>query len=614
MEDLKKYLSIAAKHSFWIISGLILILASVFFYLTKSELDQAITSRVTALTSAFNTIKTVSGKTSTHPNKHSHDEMERRRDLLKADVDRAWEFQYDRQKRFLTWPAEAFADEKTLQIFDSLRPFEANVPFPLPDKLPPPLDAITRNDRAVYKGYIAPEFPALARMIGSTWKFPLDPASMNPGQGGFAPPPGGGGFTPPGFGTAAAAQETKDLVRWSEESQKALATAVLPWFGRATPPDIHEIYYAQEDIWILRGLMDIIAQTNAGANENFQAIVKEIEWIRTGPRVSRDAGSLAAASSGAAAGGAPYGAGGAPSGYAGGGGGGMPSGYGGMGGMGGKGGEAANAARAATRVDPADNRYVDANLKAVSGAQLRTAIKDRDKNQDGVAKRVQVRMRVKVDERFGKLITECGNGKMMLEVLQVRYNTDPAPDQGGSGGGGGGGGAAGGGAKPSFGGAGLGAGSGAGMMSDGENSLGSSALQSTEVNAGEISIEIYGLIYLFNPPPSLNATNPATPAPAGGPPAAAPAANPPAANPPAANPPAANPPAGEVAEMETPAGETPAGEPPAGDTPAGEPPAEEPPAENAPAGEEPPADPGTDTNPPPSPPEPSGEGGGGLGS
>jgi hypothetical protein len=518
MEDLKKNLAILAKHSFWILSGLVLLLSTVFFYLTRSSLDESIESRKSALKSTFGSIQTVESKVATHPNEHSHKEMERRLEGLKQDVDKAWDFQYSRQKEFLTWPTEAFFQAKTHEIFDGLRPFESVVPFPLPDKPTPPIDQITRNDRSVYKNYIAPEFPALARRIGSTWKYKIESMSTSPGQGfgppggpgGFGPPGGtSGGFAPPGFGggssTANAPQDTRDLVRWSEASQKALASAVLPWFERTEPPNIHEIYYAQEDIWILRGLMDIIAQTNAGANENFQAIVKEIEWIRTGPRASRDAGTLyksAAPSAGGMGGmGGMFGGGGPPSGYAGGGGGGPPAGYGTGPGKGSGGG--GGMTRAAVQVDPADGRYVGADLKPLTGAQLRTAMKERSK--DAVAKRVQVRMRLKVDERFGKLITECGNGKMMLEVLQVRYNTDPAPELalgGGPARSGGDGETSG----PPGGAANMGTGGGTASLGDGEGGtgpgFGMSPLSGT-TSAGEVSLEIYGLIYLFNPMSNL---------------------------------------------------------------------------------------------------------------
>ncbi|MFN7733439.1 MAG: hypothetical protein ACK5OB_16195 [Pirellula sp.] len=529
MEDLKRYLNEAAKHSFWIITGLILILASVVFFLTKTSLDQAITSRISALESSFGKINQVKGKVPTQPNDKSHVEMEKRLDGLKRDVEQAWQFQYERQKEFLTWPRDAFNLAKTHEIFDGLRPFEKLVPFPLPDKPAAPLDQITERDRDVYRKYIAPEFPALASRIGSSWKYKLDAASMAP-AGGFAPPGGSGSFAPPGMGgssgTAAANPEgARDLVRWDEASQKELATAVLPWFSNVKPPSIHEIYYAQEDIWVLRGLMDIISQTNSDAKENFQAIVKEIEWIRMGSKASRDAGKLneSAAAAGGMGGMPGYGGGGPPSGYSGGGSGGAPAGYGGGGGL--KGGDL-GASRAAVRVDPADGRYVDTNFKPLTGAQLRTAMNLTTANDavNAVAKKIPIRLRLKVDEtQIGRLITECGNGKMMLEVLQVRYNTDPAPAVAAAGGAGGGA-MAGGGAKPSFGGAG-----GAGMMGESESggTTGGAVAAGVADSSGEVAIEIFGLVYLYNPPASLTKTN-ATPG------AAAPAANGAAAGAPAA--------------------------------------------------------------------------------
>jgi hypothetical protein len=626
MDDFKRYMNEAMKYSFWIVSGLVLILASVIFYLTKSELDSAISSRKSTLETAFKNIQAVSSKTSTHPNDASHKEMTKRLDILKQDVAEAWKFQYERQREFLTWPKDAFFQPKTYEIFDSLRPFEKVVPFPLPDKPPAPLDLVTVRDREVYRGYIAPEFPELSKRIGSSWKYSIDAFSSGTGQGGFAPPMGTGSFAPPGLGgtaggttaSAEAANDSKDLVRWSEASQKELVSAVLPWFSRqGQPPSIHEIYYAQEDIWVIRGLMDIIAQTNSDARENFQAVVREIEWIRTGSKVSRDAGALYASAAAGGGGGMMgmggmpgMGGGGPPAGYSGGGAGGAPAGYGGAGG--GKGGLVP--AAAAQRVDPADGRYVDTNFKPLTGAQLRSAMNLATANDAviAVAKRIPVRLRLKVDEsQIGRLITECGNGKMMLEVLQLRYNTDPAPAAGAAGGGGGGADMAGGSAKPSFGGAG-----GMGMMSEeGTSGTGGAAAAAgaDESSTGEIPIEIFGLIYLFNPPLQDLAAVPNGAAPANASPAAGAAT--------AATPAVANPPAGTVTTPAAPAagaGTTPANPPEnAGATTDPATGSEGTPAAEAPAGAPDPAAGSGDGGTPATPPdgtgttEPAGDQGGG---
>ncbi|MFN5230421.1 MAG: hypothetical protein ACK41S_01695 [Planctomycetota bacterium] len=615
MDDLKRQIKEIAKYSFWIISGLVLLLSSVIFYLTSTSMYSSISQRISTVNGVFSKINEVGGKAATHPNELSHKEMEKRLEGLVSDVDQAWQFQYERQKDFLTWPQNAFQYPKVHEIFDSLRPFEKRVAFPLPEPITAPLDQITVQDRKVYKDYIEPEFPALAKRIGSTWKFVLDQKSMTPGGNGFEPPSGIGGFGPPGLGGLGGAQagkldDTKDLVRWSEASQKELISTAMPWYARTSPPTVHEIYYTQEDIWILRGLMDILANTNSEAKENFQAVVREIEWIRWGAKASRDAGSLSAGGAAGGAGGMMGGmmGGGPPADYAGGGGGGgPPAGYGGMGG-GGKG-SLVPAAAAVRAKDPADGRYVDTSFKPLTGTQLRGAMNLQNATDAviGVAKRIPVRMRLKIDEsQLGRLITECGNGKMMLEVLQVRYNTQAASTGATAGFGGGGGGfggdGSGEGGPPNAAGLGTGSGAGAGVgdgasepESDGDGGGsggmpgmpglgGGAASRSTN---GEVPIEIFGLIYLFNPPASLSSTKTAE-----GAPGTQPAADTAAPAPDAAN---ANPPAS--ADPIPPADVNPPADPGAAPEPASPADPNAPENPDTPADPSAPADPGAPANP-----------------
>jgi hypothetical protein len=97
---------------------------------------------------------------------------------------------------------------------------------------------------------------------------------------------------------------------------------------------------------------------------------------------------------------------------------------------------------AAPQVDPGDNRYVDLQYEPLTAAQIRSAF-DSNNPEDAflmVAKRVPVRMRLKVDQRkLPRLIAECGNASMQLEVRQVRINTRSGSTarQGAAGGGGG---------------------------------------------------------------------------------------------------------------------------------------------------------------------------------
>jgi len=173
--------------------------------------------------------------------------------------------------------------------------------------------------------------------------------------------------------------------------------------------------------------------------------------------------------------------------------------------------------------DPADNRYISFAAESLfqprKGAELRESIKNvptASNAIDAVAKRVSIQMRLKVDPaNLSRLITECGNAGnkgLLMEVYQVRVGTDAAPATGAGGGGGGSG--FGGGSKGAMGSS-MGGSSSAGMMSGGFEGEGGSSggaaggagPAASEDSAAEITIEIFGLIYLYNPENIATITN-----------------------------------------------------------------------------------------------------------
>ncbi len=178
--------------------------------------------------------------------------------------------------------------------------------------------------------------------------------------------------------------------------------------------------------------------------------------------------------------------------------------------MGGDGSEAAP-------LDPADGRYISFAAESVfqprKGEELRTAIREVSASNavDAVVKRVPIRLRLKVDpSRLSRLISACGSAELRLEVYQVRWNTDPAPAVGTGGGGmsgydgGGSKGAMGsgmgmpGGSEMGGGGDGYGSGGSSGYGGGGYG-MGASAVSPAQDELAEISVEIFGLIYLYNP-------------------------------------------------------------------------------------------------------------------
>ena len=592
MDVIKKQWNTIFQYRFWVLSVFVFILTSVVFYLCSSKLAADIAARTKNLDETYEKITAVSSAVPKHPNAFSHAQMDKGVGELEKDILEAWRIQFKNQIPLMVWPKGAFSLESTRKIFTELRPVEKYIDFPLTTNLPAPYNRITLNDRNVYKQYIGPEFASVSKRIGTEWKAKLGGGSssgygggaMEGGMGGGGGYPGGsglsdgsgGGVYPGGNGGTSLGNQIPDLVRWSVTSQQSLLEQVAPWYKRSAAPSILDIYYTQEDMWLLTGIMEIIRKTNGDSRENFETVVREIEWIRMGKFASRNAGVLSKLQSAGMTGGGygGYGEGGMGGGEMGmgsmgEGAGEMGMGKGSMGGMGmgegagdmggsmgmgevssggeggfsGSGGSGGESGGGALARDPADGRYISFATESLfqprKGAELREAIRSISPSNavDAVAKRVAIRLRLKVDpSRITRLIAECGNADLMLEVYQVRLNTDPAPVSGGGGGGGYGGGGYGGGGDSGFGGGegmsvgggmSIGGGMSGGGMSGGGMSIGG-GMSGGEMgmpggmggmtgdgsgggyggapgaaNSGaplsEVSVEIFGLIYLYNP-------------------------------------------------------------------------------------------------------------------
>lgn len=526
MDVIKNQWKIVVRYQFWILSILVLVATASIYYLTSSSLSALITARTAKLTSAFEQVNTISSAVPTHPNTHSHAQMDKVVSMLEADIQEAWSLQFKNQIPLMVWPRNAFNENSTHEIFTTLRPVEKFIDFPLPARLPAPYDRITLGDRKVYKEYIGPEFKAISKKIGSEWKAKLGGGASSAFGGAsdntMAGMDGGGAYS--GMGNTAVTTESADLVRWSVTSQQTLLQQVVPWYNMPAP-SILDIYYTQEDMWLLTGIMEIIKKANGDARENHEAVVRELEYIRMGRHASRNAGVLTPLPS-AAGTGMGFGSGmGADS---------MDGGMGmgmGMASGGGQGMDmmsSGGVVDSGMGMDPADGRYIsfaaESEFQPRKGAELRDAIRTISPSNavDAVAKRVSVRMRLKIDPAgLSRLIAACGSAELMLEVYQVRLNTDSATDTSMGGGGGGFGGAetsgygGGGGGKSgmSMGGGpggpgGMGGGMG-GMSEDGYGpssgggggGYGGAMGQATTLQdaPAEVSVEIFGLIYLYNP-------------------------------------------------------------------------------------------------------------------
>jgi hypothetical protein len=581
MDKLKEQLAVVKEHSFWILCGGILLFSLVSWYMSTNHLQEQQKKYKADIESAVGTLNQVR-QTPDHPNESTIKGMDAVMQKFGEDVFQAWTHLAENQEQMLVWEG-TFADERFLQEVRLLRPIETKVDESSTalnlENRRLYRDYI---DEEIPKlaNIILAKWQVDARSLGTGGMGAASEAGAGPPMGGgLAGPMGGlgpmgaGGMPGMGGGAGAAAKDDDPsvVVIWNPSNQKEITQMHFGMAMNNAPPSTLDVLYAQEDLWVFQNLMNIIKATNGDALRKHEAAIKVIEYVRIGRSAGDVAGQVRIAGAnntggsssmmqggGMQGGMSPTGPGmggaGGPSmtgGTGGGAGGAAAMMQGGMGaGMGGgppsgspaatpgAGGAAAGTTTTATTTIGSD-RYVDlsyASIKDIS--RLRSAMKGTStKPEDmllAVAKRMPVRMQFKMDQRkLTTLLAECGNSKLPVEVRQVRINRSTASSMGGGGAMGAGGPGMGGGmmAGMSPGGAGGmgapgasdGASGMAGMMgmggAAGAGSRAASSIASSKEDPNEIGVEIYGIVYIYNPPERklLGLSEPAVTAPPVGP-------------------------------------------------------------------------------------------------
>lgn len=528
MDQLKQILAVAQKYHFWILCTLILGMYLGTWFMAVSRMSEETEARVSEINSAYSDGQGIKGVVN-HPNELSVEMMKQLNRMEAEQVRRAWERRYREQEDVLVWPAELKPD--FIAAVEKLMPIETNVEYPTEQE---PLKIDFRNR---YRDYIREEMPVLAEIVGAEWKVSTAASSGGmdgySGEAGMGMDYGGssdyeegsgyeegyseyseyGGEYGSGSGYPGRREEEDPIVvEWSKQNQSELQAACFNWAGQR--PTTLQVLYAQENLWVLRTLLMIIKATNGDADAQYNAAVKEITNIHLG-RMARGIKSVGQVKQGRET------QMGGPGGY------GsdmemMEEEYsseyemmegGGEGGYmeGGSGSEDMTAGA----IDPADNRYVDDEMEPLTGDQLRSAMESPSAENAFlvVAKRMPVRLRVNMDVRkLPLLLCECANSDLPVEVRQVRINTPPA-QAGGMGGYGGMSGMGGSGMYGGEGGYGM-EGSGGyesessyesdygdyGGYGSGEgySGMGGAMGQSVE-SPYDADVEIYGLVYVYNP-------------------------------------------------------------------------------------------------------------------
>jgi hypothetical protein len=469
MEKLKLQLAPVAKHWFWIATVLVMLGSVGVWWMASGKLIAEYDTASSKIKTDDGRVKTVSAKLNEHPNPKTHAEMQKLIDGSKQSVLDAWTTVYESQQGILVWPEEQLKED-FVREFRDLTPIELKFPtYPVPEEQEKETSLLNR-----YRYYIGEVLPEIAELAGSKWTASFDKAAGAGAAMGSMGSYGEPSAMYPSTGDPALAEDGP-LVRWDASSQEALMNDLFPWRGSGSPPKTLDVLYSQENLWILRQLMQIISTVNGDVAQRFQAKIHNINQVAIGASVKTTAGLISKPAAPAA-----------------------------MGGM-----DSSMAAEmtmdsstmsgtemggAAVDVDPGDNRYVDTTGKPILASQLRSALSSNSPTDAfmAVAKRIPVMLSLKMDQRsIPDLLAACGSAPLMVEVKQVRILSSSGASM-----------------AP---GAGMDA-----MSSPGSGSYGGSAMQPSPMGgpgmdmAGgtttneqfpmDLNVEIYGIIYIYNPP------------------------------------------------------------------------------------------------------------------
>lgn len=439
MDQVKAFARAAAKHVFWIGCGLILAGSMATWYLARKSLHDEFTKNQSDIKAKYTAVSGLQKKQNP-PNEKSHAEMDKLLNQTLNLVLEAWKYQYSRQETILRWPLDLREDFVT--AVRPLKPIEAKVDFPTP-----PAQELKVDFRRRYAGYVGNLLPRLADVVETKWLVGRAASGMGAmmGVNPAATPQDARKLAPekPPIVIWDPADQTRLVAThfdWSKQPDQSPTTLQILYAQE-------DLWVLTALMFIIRETNDKAEARHEAVVKTIETILigrqappRSGQVIRLAPGGmggmmpggmadmgggSAMYGGAAAAASTEAGAMAASPTAGAPAG--------MPTAPGagmsdmGMSGMGMPG-------MGTVSLDPAEGRYVDNQYQALKAQTLRDALRANTAADAFlvVAKRMPVRMRLVVDERkLPRLLAKFGNAMLPVEVRQVRINR--ARDAGGGG-------------------------------------------------------------------------------------------------------------------------------------------------------------------------------------
>ncbi len=254
MDQLKKFLAVAKKNHFWILSGLAVLIGLVMYLTASSKLIDGYQKQKQQIASTDGQVSPLLVGTE-HPNINWVQQVKNDSDVLRRNVKDAWEALYVGQRdHVFVWPKDL--GPAVIATLSQPNPQNPNDPAVI--------EACER-----FQKYVKAEVRHMGEIVDADW--PADakadprgrPAGHAPGRESDA---------------AAAATEKSYLVMW-DDADRQYWTDAYDWQDR---PSTLDVRYAQEELWVMNAICEAIFRTNTGAKLNDEAIVREINQMRIG--------------------------------------------------------------------------------------------------------------------------------------------------------------------------------------------------------------------------------------------------------------------------------------------------------------------------------------------
>jgi hypothetical protein len=441
MDKVRAIMQVLWGQRFWVLSVVGVLAAIVCWMMAAGKLQAEYAADKSAILAKFGEMDSIKNKPF-HGNDGVNAKEREEASKIAANVKGLWKTLYENQReKVLFWP-ESLGKE-FVEYIDK-RKFDQNI-SPL------------MRDR--YLNYISTRFDALVDIVDAQKLAAGASGGQFGGEGGRGME--GMAYTPgampgePGY--------VEDyLVQWLDQDALRMKLA----FGRQ--PSSREVWVRQEDLWVYEILLKVIAATNKerGATRPDNTAIRVIENLQVGaeaavanatqPMILMPAGdpSMSAGMEGGMSG--------------------MEGGMEGRGMYGEGGMEGGMGDPAAADSALLARRYVDAEGKPLEDGTTGAGVEYR---------RLPIRMRLQMDQRWiPKVLVECANAALPIEVERLRIN----PDKSGVG-------------FDVVGGAGGGYRGGEMSYSRGGEG-GMSYAAPGAVPADFVTVEIQGLVYIYNPP------------------------------------------------------------------------------------------------------------------